>query len=117
MMETIICKGDYFQFGSVFIEKNNQNNFFFKTETNSNRPISVRFCYFRTKLGSNQFGSVFRFDLVFSGLARFFFVWVWFGFFSFRLIKSKPNRTCHFFKNSNRFNRVFLRFDFFNYIF
>jgi hypothetical protein len=58
-----------------------------KTETGSNRPVSVRFGFFRAKTGSNRFGSVFsvlaqffpvlaRFFsvwLVFSGLARFFF--------------------------------------------
>jgi len=43
-----------------------------KTETGSNRPVSVQF--FRTKTSSNQFGSVFfcffrfGFDLVFSVL-------------------------------------------------
>jgi hypothetical protein len=31
--------------------------FFLKTETGSNRPVSVQF--FRTKTGSNRFGSVF----------------------------------------------------------
>jgi hypothetical protein len=37
-------KGGYFQFGLVFIKKNNQNLFFLKkeTETGSNRPVSVR---------------------------------------------------------------------------
>jgi hypothetical protein len=39
-----------------------------KTETGSNRPVSVWF--FWTKTGSNQF------DSVFSGLTRFFLVWV-----------------------------------------
>jgi hypothetical protein len=29
-METILCKGDYFLFCSVFIEKNNQISFFLK---------------------------------------------------------------------------------------
>jgi hypothetical protein len=60
----------------------NKNRFFFlkkETETGSNRPVSVRFSYFREKTGSNQFG------LVFSGLARFFLFWlglfsVWLGF-------------------------------------
>jgi hypothetical protein len=74
-------RGDHFWFGSVFIKKSNQTEFFFKktkTEIVSNRPVSVRF--FRTKAGSN------RFDLVF--LLVFF---VQFGFFGFRLIKTKPN--------------------------
>jgi hypothetical protein len=40
----IIIKSDYFQFGSVFIKKNNQIEIFKKkTETGSNRPISVQF--------------------------------------------------------------------------
>jgi len=78
-------------------------NFFKKnrnqTEIGSNRPVSVRF--FRTKTGSNRFGSVSaRF---FAGLTWFFSVWVRFGFFSFRLIKPKPNRTGWFFQNFNRF--------------
>jgi hypothetical protein len=67
----IMTRGDHFRFGSVFINKSNQTEFFFfekKTETGSNRPVSVRF--FMAKTGSNQFGSVFS---VFS---------VWLGFFS-----------------------------------
>ena len=92
-----------------------------KTETGSNRSVSVRF--FREKLvqtGSTrffQFGSVLaRFShflvwLGFSGLVRFFFWFffqfgfgsVQFSFFGFLLIKSKPNRTGRFFQNFNRF--------------
>jgi hypothetical protein len=41
-------------------------------------------------------------------------VWVRFGFFGFKLIKPKLNRTGRFFQN---FNRFFLRFGFFNYFF
>jgi hypothetical protein len=48
------------RFGSVFIKKSNQTEFLFlffkKTETGSNRLVSVRF--FRAKTGSNRFGSV-----------------------------------------------------------
>jgi hypothetical protein len=81
-------------FGSVFIKKNNQTEIFFKnknrsrTETGSNRPVSVRF--FRTKpvqtglVWFSRFGSVFF--LVFSVRVRF-------DFFDFRLIKPKPNRS------------------------
>ena len=65
--------------------------FFLKTETGSNRPVSVRF--FREKTSPNQFFSV---------LARFFFtvflVSVRFGFFGFLLIKPKSNQTGWFFK-------------------
>ena len=65
-------KGDYFLFGLVFIKKKiTKPNFFFKkTETGSNRPVSVRF--FRTKTGSTGLAQFFC-------LARFFPVWL--GFF------------------------------------
>jgi hypothetical protein len=106
-------------------KKNQTENFiFFKTETGSNRPVSVRFGFLGQKpvqtglvrfsrfwLGFLGFGSVFP------GLAWFFpvfFVWVRFGFL---LIKLKPNRTGQFFQNFNRFNRFFLRFGFFGYFF
>ena len=81
---------DHFQFGSVFIKKSNQTEFFFfKTETGSNRPVSVRFGFlgqkpvqtglarfFRFWLGFSGFGSVLS---VFFGLARFFSVWLGFS--------------------------------------
>jgi hypothetical protein len=56
-------------------------------------PVPVQtdwfqFSYFRTKTGSYRFGSVF------SDLAPFFFVFVLFGFFSFKLIK--PNWSVFF---------------------
>jgi hypothetical protein len=57
----------------------------------------------------------FRFGSIFSGLALFFSIWVWFGFFSFRLIK--PNRTSRFFQNFNRFNRLFFTVWFFQLFF
>jgi hypothetical protein len=47
-------------------------------------------------------------------LARFFFVWGQFGFFSFRLIKL--NRTGQFFQNSNRFFFTIRFFFFFNFL-
>ena len=62
---TTTIMGDHFRFGSVFIKKSNQTEFFFfekkrnRTETGSNRPVSVRFGFFREKTGSNRFGSVF----------------------------------------------------------
>ena len=95
-------RDDHFLFGLIFIKKNNQTELFFlkkKTETGSNRPVSVRFGFFREKTGSN------RFDSIFLVLARFFSgflsVSVRFGFFGFLLIKPKPNRTepTRFFKN------------------
>ena len=57
----------------VFIKKIIKPVFFFKTETGSNRAVSVRFGYFRTKTGSNWF---FRFGSVFPVFAWFFFIWV-----------------------------------------
>jgi len=137
------CKVGVIIFGSVrFLSKKVTKPKFFKkkkTETGSNRPVSVRFGFFRAKTSSNQFGSVFpvlarfsrfwlgffRFGLVFSvwlgfsGLARFFSgflsVSVRFSFFGFLLIK--PNRTGRFFQKCNRFNRFFFRFGFFGFFF
>jgi hypothetical protein len=66
--------------------------FFKKTETGSNRPVSVRFGFLGKK--PVQTGLA-RFFSVFSVLARFFSgffsISVRFGFFSFLLIKPKPN--------------------------
>ena len=58
-----------------------------------------------------------RFARFFSSLARFFsgLGLVQFGFFGYRLIKLKPNRTGQFFQNFNRF--FFSRFGFFGYFF
>jgi len=103
--------GDHFRFSSVFIKKSNQTELFFKKtrnriETSSNRPVPVRFGF----LGQKP---------VQTGLARFFagFSSVWFGFFGFRLIKLKLNRTGWFFQNFNRFNQFFSQFGFFSYFF
>jgi hypothetical protein len=91
-----------------------------KTKIGSNRPISVRFGFFITKsfkpvwLGFLDLARLFRFGSVFSSLAQFFSVWVRFGFFGFRLIKSNPNRTGQFFQNSNWF---FFTVRFFCYFF
>jgi hypothetical protein len=110
-------RDDHFLFGLIFIKKNNQTELFFlkkKTETGSNRPVSVRFGFFREKTGSN------RFDSIFPVLARFFSgflsVSVRFGsvFFCFLFIKPKPNRTDRFFQ---KFNRFFFQFNFFDYFF
>jgi hypothetical protein len=85
-----------------------------KTESSSNRSVSVRFGFFGQKLvqiGLARF--FFRFGSVFSGLARFFF-WFFrfgFGFFGFKFIK--PNWTGRFFQNFNRFNRFFYYFFYF----
>jgi hypothetical protein len=94
---SVCFRGDYFRFGSVFIKKSNQTEFFFlkKPKPNRNRvkPTgfgSVRF--FREKTGSNQFGSVF---LVLARFSRF-----WLGFFRFGSVLAR------FF----RFGLVFFRF-------
>ena len=81
---TTITRGDHFRFDSVFIKKNKATKpkkkieEKKKTETSSNLPVSVRFGFFRTKTGSNRFGSVFL---------------VWLGFFRFQAykIKTEPN--------------------------
>jgi hypothetical protein len=93
------CRGDHFRFSSVFIKKSNQNRFFFKKETETERKLIQidRFWFgsviFGEKTGSNWFGSVCRrlaqFGSVVSGFFRFGFDLVWFSFFGFRLIK--PN--------------------------
>jgi hypothetical protein len=71
-------------FGSVFIKKNNQTEFFLKKKPKPNRnrvkPTgfgSVQF--FREKTGSNRFGSVFRFWLGFLGFGSVFSVWLGFS--------------------------------------
>jgi len=81
-------RGDYFQFGSVFIKNNNQTEIKKKTETGSNRPVLVRFGF----LGQKSVLVGFSVWLVFFRFGSVFLVWILFGFFSFRLIKPKPNR-------------------------
>jgi len=51
----IKSRGNHFRFGLVFIKKNNQTEFFFKkTETGSNRLVSVLFGF----LDKNRFKPV-----------------------------------------------------------
>jgi len=59
-----------------------------KTETSSNRPVSVRFGFFGTELVQTGLDWFFQFGSVFSGLGS-----VRLGFFYFRFIKPKPNRS------------------------
>jgi hypothetical protein len=100
-----ISRADYFRFGLVFIKKNLIKPNFKKKNRNRFKPTGFSSVwFFRTKTGSNRFGS---------GFFRFFSVWVRFGFFSFRLIKPKPNRTGWFFQNFNRFNQFFFTVRFF----
>jgi hypothetical protein len=91
-------RDDYFRFGSVFIKKKITKPIFFKKTKTEPKPVqNDRFWFFCKKIDFFWFGSVSA--RVFSSLARFlswfFSVWVWFGFFGFRLIK--PNRTGQFF--------------------
>jgi len=82
---------------------------------------SVRF--FRTKIGSNRFDSVFSVWFGLLGFGSVFFQFffglgsVRFGFFCFRLIKPKPNQTGRFFQNFNRINRIFFIVRFFQLFF
>jgi hypothetical protein len=77
----------------VFIKKIIKPVFFFKTETGSNRAVSVRFGYFRTKTGW-----FFRFGSVFPVLLGFFPVWLGFflfgfgsvWFFQFQVYRTEP---------------------------
>ena len=134
------------RFLSKKVTKPKKKKFEKKTETGSNRPVSVRFgSFFKEKpvqTGLARFSrfwlGFFWFWLGFFGLARFFrfgsvlarfgsvfflvfcrfrFGSVRFGFFSFLFIKPKLNRTGRFFQKFNRFNRFFFRFGFFNYFF
>jgi len=83
-----------------FFEKKNRN----RTETGSNRPVSVRFFrakpvlarFFPVWLGFSGFGSVFfglaRFFRFGSVLARFFIDFGSVRFFRFFCYKTEPNR-------------------------
>jgi hypothetical protein len=89
-------------FGSVrFLSKKNKQ---IKKKLKKLKPVQTdefRFgSVFWIKTGSNWFGSVFRFCLIWLGffrfgsvflvLARFFSVWVRLGFFDFRLTETDP---------------------------
>jgi len=119
-------------FGSVrfLLKKITKPKFFFekKTETGSNRPVSVRFGFLGQKPVQTGLARFFRFWLGFLGFFRFgsilarFFFWFFVGFglvrfFWFFAYKTKPNRTGWFFQKFNRFNRFFFQFGFFNYFF
>jgi len=96
-------RGDHFRFGFYKKKSNQTETFFLKPKPNWNR-------FKPTGFGSARF---FQFSSVFFQ----FFIWVRFGFFSFRLIKPKPNWTSRFFQNFNRFDQFFSRFSFFSYFF
>jgi len=97
-LSLVTSRDDYFLFGSVFIKKNNQTEFFKK------KPKPNRNRFKPTGFGSVRF---FGQKPAQTGLARFFrfgsVFFVRFGFFGFRLIKPKPNRTGRLFQNFNRF--------------
>ena len=97
-------RGDHFRFGLVFIKKSNKTEIFFKknrnrTETGSNRPVSVFLGQKPVQTDLTQFSLFFLvlawFFRFWLGLARFFLVFfgsVWFfRFFAYKT-EIKPNR-------------------------
>jgi len=93
-------RGDHFRFGLVFIKKSNQTEIFLKknrnrTETGSNRPVSVFLGQKPVQTGLARFSRFFpvlaRFFRFGSVFCRFRFGSV-FRFFGFSFIKPKPNR-------------------------
>jgi len=71
-------RGDHFRFDSVFIKKSNQTKIYLKkkTETGSNKPVSVRLgSFFRAKTGLARF---FWFGLVLARFGSGFSVWLGF---------------------------------------
>jgi len=118
------------RFGSVFIKKSNQTEFFFlkkKPKPNRNRfkPTgfgSVRFGFLEKKpvqTGLARFFGLTRFFRFGSVLARFGSVFFRF-FFRFGSVFPVPglkNRTGRFFQNFNRFNRFFFTVRFFRLFF
>jgi hypothetical protein len=118
---TTITRGDHFQFDSVFIKKKATKPKKKIKKKRKHKPVQTdqfRFSlvFLEQKPVQTGLARFFWFGSVFFGfgLARFFSVWVRFGFFSFRLIKPKPNQTGRFFQNSNRF---FLTIKFFRLFF
>jgi hypothetical protein len=99
-------RGDYFWSGSVFIKKKVTKLNFLKKKTETEpEPVQTDRFWF---LGQKP---------VQTGLAWFFLVFFClgsarFGFFGFRLIKLKSNRTGWFFQNFNQFNQFFRLFFF-----
>jgi hypothetical protein len=76
-------RGIYFRFGSVFIKKSNQTEFFLKKTETEPKPVQTdRFWFGFLEQKPVQ-----------TGLARFFSGFVRFGFFGSRLKKPKPNRS------------------------
>jgi hypothetical protein len=84
-------------FSSVqFLSKINNQIELKKKNRNQFKPTGFGLVwFFRTKTGSNRFGSVFSVLLGFSRFGSVFFSLgsVQFSFFGFRLIKPKPNQS------------------------
>jgi len=87
--------------------------FFFKKNKTEPKPVLVRFSFFGQKLVQTDLDQFCWFDSIFFGLGS-----VRIGFFSFRLIKRKANRTGRFFQNFNRFFFTvwFFQLFFFNFL-
>ena len=127
-------RDDHFLFGLVFIKKVTKLKFIFlkKTKTGSNRPVLVRFGFLGQNPVQTGLARFFQFWLDFLGFGSIFSVLAWFfrlslilaqlfsvrfGFFSFFLIKPKPNQTDRFFQNFNQFNQFFFSVQFFWFFF
>jgi hypothetical protein len=64
-----------------------------KTETGSNRPVSVQFGFLEQKLVQTGLAKFFGLARFFSGLAWFFFCLGLVRFFRFQTYKTEPNRS------------------------
>jgi hypothetical protein len=133
MLKLYVRWSDYFRFGLVFIKKNNQTEFFKKTrtETGSNRPVSVRFGFLEQKPVQTGLTWFFWFGSatsVFSSLTRFFrFVSVFLGlgsirFFRFQAYKTETEPVSFFkilisFFYGSVFSIIFFQFSRFNRFF
>jgi len=73
-----------------FYKKSNQTDLK-KTKIGSNRPVSVRFGFLEQKPVQTGLARLWLGFFLFGSVFSFFFVWIQFGFFNFRLIK--PNQT------------------------
>ena len=88
-----------------FLKKKNRN----RTETGSNRPVSVRFgsVFLGQKPVQTGLARFSRFGSVFPVWLGFFLVFCRFRFGFFGFLFMKPNRTSRFFQKFNRFNWFF----------
>ena len=116
----VSVRGDHFRFGSVFIKKSNQTDFFFEkkteTEPKPGQTDRFRFGFLGQKPVQTGLARFSRFWLGFLGFGSVFSCFgsvspVWLGFL---FIKPKPNRTGLFFQKINWFNRFFFSVNFFS---